>query len=197
MILNNPWDREKNTALPAGTLSIDLKAKQLKLVVPILIELKEWLWEKTFQLRALKNSSKNLTFQKENEQFLRGKYIFSRHSISMRVELFDSNRFYSDGPVMILPIKQYPNPFLKQFLVQTAQFQSAKILDHCAQAQRRIATKNQWHQLCLAASSTKSSILPYTAPNLYSLVYMPICSPICSLICSIRYQFEIPIAPNL
>merc|ERR1712227_935722 len=107
---------------------------------------------KTFQLRALKNSSKNLTFQKENELFLR---------------------------------------------VQTAQFQSAKILDHCAQAQKRIATKNQWHQLCLVASSIKPSILPYTVPILCSLVYMPICSPICSLICSIRYQFEIPIAPNL
>lgn len=75
--------QRKNTALPAGTLSITLKAKQLKLVVPILIELKKWLWEKTFQLRALKNSSKNLTFQKEKELFLRGKYIFfSLHSIN-------------------------------------------------------------------------------------------------------------------
>ena len=169
-------------------------------MVPILIELKKWLWEKTFQLRALRNSSKNLTFQKEKELFLRGKYIFFRCPIYR----FDPNHFLfwrssntAYGPRIILPIRQYPNPFLKHFLVQTAQFQSAKILDHCAQAQRRIATKNQWHQLCLVASSTKPSILPYTVPILCSLVYMPICSPICSLICSIRYQFEIPIAPNL
>ena len=168
-------------------------------MVPILIELKEWLWEKTFQLRALKNSSKNLTFQKENELFLRGKYIFfAALNINLsRIIRPKSFLFWRSSDHTAYLIKQYPNPFLKQFSVQTAQFRSAKILDHCAQAQRRIATKNQWHQLCLAASSTKSSILPYTAPNLYSLVYMPICSPICSLICSIRYQFEIPIAPNL
>ena len=46
---------------------------------------------------------------------------------------------------------------LKPFLVQTVLFQSAKILDHCAQAQRRIATKNQWHQLYLVDSSTKAN----------------------------------------
>ena len=54
------------------------------------------------------------------------------------------------------------NLLLKLFSVQTAQFQSAKILDHCAQAQKRIATRNQWHQLYLVASSTKPNILPYT-----------------------------------
>ena len=191
--------QRQNTALPAGTLSITLKAKQLKLVVPILIELKNDFEKKLFNWELWKIQAKIWLFKKK-------KNCFWEVNISFFAALYIASTqiiFYSDGPVILLPFRQYPNPFLKHFLVQTAQFQSAKILDHCAQARKRIATKNQWRQLCLVASSTKPNILNaikcsyFMFISVYANMFAKLFANMFAYLLCIRYQFEIPIAPNL